>query len=223
MQVRKLHEQQGIKQTSTDAKIAAFKAKLRISSQPKEGDVKKTKWVTPEESAWRRNRGISVVMCQALGSKCREPGWLLGSSKEETNMSCVDDESAICASVWSVHLSAHNNLAGVKTKIDFDSHADICVIGGHCLVVHDNNRPVNVFGSDHKAGSKHTCIVNATVAYTKPETGHMVILLINQVIDMKGLDQHLLCSMQCHMNGVQIDEVPSSSHPFPVRPHMPNN
>ena len=25
---------------------------------------------------------------------------------------------------------------------------------------------------------------------------------------MKGLDHHLLCPMQCHMNGVLIDEVP---------------
>ena len=46
MQVRILHKQQGIKpamkQTSADARIAALGAKLGISSQPEEGDVKKT-------------------------------------------------------------------------------------------------------------------------------------------------------------------------------------
>ena len=52
MQVRKLLKQHGIKpaakQTSADARIA----KLRISSQPKECDVKKTKGETPKEPVW---------------------------------------------------------------------------------------------------------------------------------------------------------------------------
>ena len=56
MQVCKLCEQQGIKpspkQTSTDARIAALEAKLRITYQPKEGDVKKKEGETPEEPAW---------------------------------------------------------------------------------------------------------------------------------------------------------------------------
>ena len=46
MQLRKLHEQQDIKpvgKQTTDARIAAFGAKLRISSQYKEVDVKKNK------------------------------------------------------------------------------------------------------------------------------------------------------------------------------------
>ena len=67
---------------------------------------------------------------------------------------------------------------------------------------------MNVCGHDHKVGSKHIHIVNATVDYSKSETGHVVILLINQVIKMKSLDHHLLCPIQYCMNGVMIDEVP---------------
>ena len=56
MQVRKLCEKQDIKpakkHTSADARIAALEAKLRISSQLKEDDVKKTKGKTPKEPAW---------------------------------------------------------------------------------------------------------------------------------------------------------------------------
>ena len=52
MQVRKLHEQQDIKpatkQTSTDTRIAALEAKLGISSQPEEGEVKEKKGGTPK-------------------------------------------------------------------------------------------------------------------------------------------------------------------------------
>ena len=55
MQVRNLCEQQGIKPTtkqqSTDARVAALEAKLGISSQPKKGDIKKTKGETPKELA----------------------------------------------------------------------------------------------------------------------------------------------------------------------------
>ena len=61
---------------------------------------------------------------------------------------------------------------------------------------------MNVYGYDPKAGLKHACTVDATVAYTEPETGQVVILLINQAIEMKGLGHHVLCLMQCCTNGV---------------------
>ena len=59
-----------------------------------------------------------------------------------------------------------------------------------------------------KVGLKHACIVYVAIAYTEPETGHVVILLLNQVVEMKGLNHRLLCQMQCCMNGVLINEVP---------------
>ena len=95
----------------------------------------------------------------------------------------------------------------VKTKIELDSHADICAVCDHCLIVHNHNRPVNVYGYNPKAGSKYAYFIDATVAYTVPETGQVVILSINQGIEMKGLKHHLLCLMQCHVNGVLMDEV----------------
>ena len=55
---------------------------------------------------------------------------------------------------------------------------------------------------------KHACIVDATVANGEPETGHVVIFSIHQVIEMKGLDHHLLCPIQFCINGVLINEVP---------------
>ena len=77
MQVRKLQEQQGIKptakQTSTGARIAALEDKLRISSHPKEGGVKKTKGEAPKTSAWGRNRKNPVMAHQALGISARNP------------------------------------------------------------------------------------------------------------------------------------------------------
>ena len=114
-----------------------------------------------------------------------------------------------------VHLSAHTSIAVVKIKIELDSHADTCDVGEDCLIVQDHNRPVNVYGYDPKAGSKHACIVYTTITYIIPETGQVVILSINQAIEMKGLNHHLLCPMQCCMNGVLIDEVPTFLAPVP--------
>ena len=36
----------------------------------------------------------------------------------------------------------------------------------------------------------------------------MFILTINQAIHIDGLDNHLLCPMQCQLNGVHISKVP---------------
>ena len=131
-----------------------------------EGEVKKTEGETLKKSAWGRNRRNPAVTHQASGAKHKLPSWLLGSSKGEANTSYVDDyESAICASVQTVNLSAHNSLIVVKTKIELDSHADTCVVGDYCLVIHDHKRPVNVFGYNPKAGSKHACKNDTTVAY----------------------------------------------------------
>ena len=98
-----------------------------------------------------------------------------------------------------------NSLAIVVTNIELDSHEDSCVVDDNFFVVHDQKRPVNVFRYNPKVGLKHACIINATVAYTKHETCHVVILLINRAIEMKGLYHHFLYQMQCCMNGVVID------------------
>ena len=77
-----------------------------------------------------------------------------------------------------------------------------------CLVAHDHNKPVNIFGYDPKAGSKHALIVDSIIAYDEPKTGQVFILFIFQAIEIKGLNHHLLYNMDC-INGVVIDEVPT--------------
>ena len=74
---------------------------------------------------------------------------------------------------------------------------------------------MNVFGYDFKVRSKCACIVDATIAYTEPKTGQVVILSINQAIERKGLNHLFLCPMHCLMNGVLIKEVPKFLAPIP--------
>ena len=97
------------------------------------------------------------------------------------------------ASVWSVNSSAQKNILAVDTKIDLDSHAKTCEGGQQFSVIHDHSRPVIVIGYDPKAGSKYGCIFGVTVAYNKSETIQAFILLINEEVEIKGLNYHLLC------------------------------
>ena len=84
----------------------------------------------------------------------------------------------------------------------------MCVVGDNCLVILDQNRPVNVYSYDPKCGHKGAQIVDATVGYQDPQSVQKSILMINQAICINGLENYLLCWMQCHPNGVHISKVP---------------
>ena len=49
-----------------------------------------------------------------------------------------------------------------RPKIVLDSHINTGVVGDHCLVVHDHDRPINVYSYDPKDGLKHAYFVDAT-------------------------------------------------------------
>ena len=108
--------------------------------------------------------------------------------------------------IHGVH-SASSSFVG-ESRLECDSHADTSVVGRHCLVIHDLNRPVRVSGYDPSDGDKVFRMVNAVVAYDHPITGQVYMLVLNQVIEVPHLDHHLLCPMQCRLNGVLVDEIP---------------
>ena len=75
---------------------------------------------------------------------------------------------------------AHASVVSSKPKIEFDSHADTCVVGDNCLVIHDHNRPETVYSYDPKDGQRSTKTVHATVGYQDPQSGQKFILMKNQ-------------------------------------------
>ena len=102
----------------------------------------------------------------------------------------------------------HVPVASSKPKVELDSHADTSVIGDNCLVIHDHNRPDNVYSYDPNDGHRNAKTVNAAVGYQDPQSGWKFILVINQALHIHGLENHLLCPMHCCMNDVHIGEVP---------------
>ena len=68
----------------------------------------------------------------------------------------------------------HASVASSKPKVELDSHADTCVVGDNCLVIHDHNRPVNVSSYDPKDGQRNTNTDDATVGYQDPQSGQKI-------------------------------------------------
>ena len=92
---------------------------------------------------------------------------------------------------------AHASVVSSKPKVELDLHAVMCVVGDNCLVIHDHNRPVNVYSYDPKDGHGSAKTIDATVGYQYPQSGQKFILMINQAIRIDGLVNHLLCPMHC--------------------------
>ena len=69
---------------------------------------------------------------------------------------------------------AHASVASSKPNVEFDSHVNVCVVGDISLVIHDHNRPVNVYSYDHRSVKT----VDATVGYHYTQSGQKFILVI---------------------------------------------
>ena len=62
---------------------------------------------------------------------------------------------------------------------EFDSHADTCVVGKHCWVIHDWKKPVDVYGWNSKDGKRVCRVVSAVIGYERPDNGQLVLLVIH--------------------------------------------
>ena len=103
---------------------------------------------------------------------------------------------------------AHSSVASCKPKVELDSHADMCVVGDSCLVIYDCNGPFSAYRHFPKDDHLSAKTVDATVGYQDLQSSQKFILMIKKAICIDALVNHLLCPMQCHLNGVQINEVP---------------
>jgi len=92
--------------------------------------------------------------------------------------------------------------------MDLDTHADNTVFGDCCLLIHDTGRKVDVSGFSTALGSIELPIISGAVVYDHPITGKVYILVFHQAIYCRQMDNHLICPMQCRMNGVVINDTP---------------
>jgi len=81
-------------------------------------------------------------------------------------------------------------------------------LGRGALKLMDFDTPVNVVGYDAALGSKEYRIISGAVGYVHPHSGTKYHVIVHQAVHMPDLDHHLLCPMQCRVNGVTVNECP---------------
>ena len=163
----------------------------------------------PHKKPKKNSRNNSAFNIKGNGTRqSHADTWWVVPSKGDSQPSELRDIHLKPLSTMQV-MVAHVSVASSKSKVELDSHADTCVVGDNCFIIHDHNRPVNVYSYDPKDGHKSAKTVDATVGYWDPHSGQRFILVTNQAINIDRLVNHLSCQMQCHMNCMQINEVPS--------------
>ena len=116
--------------------------------------------------------------------------------------SYVKSVSTICVMV------AHASVAISKPKVELDSHKDMCAVDDNFLVNYDHNRSVDVYSYNPKDSHRSAKIVDVTVGCQDPKSGQKFTIIIHKAIHINGLENHLLCLMQHHLNSMHISKVP---------------
>jgi hypothetical protein len=94
-----------------------------------------------------------------------------------------------------------------ETTLELDSHADTCVLGSDAFILLDYDR-LFFEGYDPLLGTKTYAIVSGALAYDDPLTRKVYHIVIDQAIHIPHLDHHLLCPMQCPVNGMTVNGMP---------------
>ena len=76
------------------------------------------------------------------------------------------------------------------------------------MEIHHWNCPVKVSGWNKKDGERIYQKISGEVVYDHPQTVQVYLLIFHNCIHADHFDHHLLCPMQCRMNGVEINETP---------------
>ena len=87
------------------------------------------------------------------------------------------------------------NIAGVHReqaddwfKVELDSHADTCCVGGDVIVVNETLKTVKVSPFLQSLGTVNKVpIVSAAMAYDDPRSGKVFILIVHQALHFKEL------------------------------------
>ena len=93
-------------------------------------------------------------------------------------------------------------------RTDLDSHANMPVVGCHCVVVQDAGRSVDVnpFTPDYK--SMTVRVVDAVVRYDCPYTGASVLLMLWNALHVPSMSNNLVPPFAIREAGVQLNDTP---------------
>jgi hypothetical protein len=95
-------------------------------------------------------------------------------------------------------------------RCELDSHADTCVAGANTVLIGESQKSVTVrpFSGEYSA-LKNIPIGTVATAYTVPEDGRVVLLIINQALFFGDrLKNTLLTPNQMRDFGIEVDDAP---------------
>jgi hypothetical protein len=98
----------------------------------------------------------------------------------------------------------------IGARCELDSHADTCVAGANTILISDSQKSVTVrpFSGEYLAMT-NIPIGTVATAYTVPDDGRVVILIINQALYFGDrLKNTLLTPNQMRDYGIEVDDAP---------------
>ena len=145
------------------------------------------KWLAGHESDVALDKGGPSIH-QRRGGR-----WLIGSLGGLLQKAAIVTKQV----TWLWKLWCHVPL----TKLQVQYRVRLSYTGDIFLLSHDHGMLVDVNHNDCIDGHRSVETIDATVACMDLYTIQCYILILNQIIYIKGLPSHLVCLRKCHLNG----------------------
>ena len=98
-----------------------------------------------------------------------------------------------------------------NSKSELDSHANMIVVGKHCIIFDRTGKTCSVNSFSPSAGTMNEVpIVDAAIAYDCPIKGQTYILLMRNVLSFPKLSKNLIPPFILREGGVIVNECPKS-------------
>ena len=96
-----------------------------------------------------------------------------------------------------------------NSRTELDSHADYPVVGKNAMILYKTEMAVNVtpFSDDFGIMSE-VPFVHVSVVYDCPITGNSTILIINNALYIREMENNILPPIMMPLNGLLMDEFP---------------
>jgi hypothetical protein len=121
-----------------------------------------------------------------------------------------------------VPIDGHAAVLYREIENELDSHADTCCFGRNSHVLsYDLQQTASVVGFLPHMGNVETPIANVAITYDDMRTNVTYILIFNQVLYIKELDNNLISPFQVRVNQITVNEAPLMS--FPTSGEIPKD
>ena len=104
---------------------------------------------------------------------------------------------------------------GSTSRTECDSHANMCVVGKHCIIISRSGKTINVGTFSPSAGSLSVVpIVNAVIAYDCRRTNQTYLLVLWNVLYVEEMEENLISPFILREAGLIVNECAKQHWPF---------